>query len=162
MFYPQKLFPKNAGKNGSHTHTHTYIQYTNPIRLKEWTYLHPNQIRKKEQQKKDWCIEAESDRRAAVQAGPHCLHHTSSPFMNVLDRDTREGGMKKAGVKRDKEKSREKKKDSIEPEENNEKDTSAAQPSNTKSINKSFFPLRSVQRFCHVVATSQQELFIWL
>lgn len=80
--------------------------------------------------------------------------------MNVLDRDTVEGGMKKAGVKRDREKSRERKKDSIEPEENNEKDTSAAQPNNIMSINKSFFPLRSVKRFCHVIETSQQEIFI--
>lgn len=46
----------------------------------------------------------ESDRRAGVQAGPHSLHPSSSPFMNVLERDTREGGMKKAGVKRDRQK----------------------------------------------------------
>ncbi len=39
-----------------------------------------------------------------MQAGPHSLHHSSSPFMNVLERDTREGGMKKAGVKRDRKK----------------------------------------------------------
>lgn len=39
-----------------------------------------------------------------MQAGPHSLHHSSSPFMNVLERDTREGGLKKAAVKRDREK----------------------------------------------------------
>lgn len=47
-----------------------------------------------------------------MQAGPHSLHHSSSPFMNVLERDTREGGLKKAAVKRDREKV-EKKRDSI-------------------------------------------------
>ena len=39
-----------------------------------------------------------------MQAGPHSLHYSSSPFMNVLERDTREGGMKTAGAKRDRKK----------------------------------------------------------
>ena len=72
-----------------------------------------------------------------MQAGPHSLHHSSSPFMNVLERDTREGGLKKAAVKRDREKV-EKKRDSIAKKK---KKPSAAQPSNTKLINSPPFSL---------------------
>lgn len=72
-----------------------------------------------------------------MQAGPHSLHHSSSPFMNVLERDTREGGMKKAGVKRD----RKKVERGRETAKKKRKPTIAAQPSNAKSINSPLFSL---------------------
>lgn len=72
-----------------------------------------------------------------MQAGPHSLHHSSSPFMNVLERDTREGGLKKAAVKRDREKVERRRETALQ----KKKKTSAAQPSNTKLINSPPFSL---------------------
>lgn len=39
----------------------------------------------------------------AFRRGPHCPHQTGSPFMSVLERDTKEARMKTARVEREEE-----------------------------------------------------------
>lgn len=74
VFLPKVILEKGrkatAVRLCFNTHITWKAQYTNPIWLKEWTRLHPKPIRTSERQNKDWRVEAASEGRAGVQAGP--------------------------------------------------------------------------------------------
>lgn len=88
----------------THMHTRTQSKSNQTERVNP-SPLKLDQKRKSRKKTKSRC-DAQRLRVTAGQAfrrGPHCPHQTGSPFMSVLERDTKEARMKTARVERERE-----------------------------------------------------------